>query len=72
VADPVSPGRPMPKWTVQGSFYARRGYWQPFHKECEAATDAAAREWILSEIGSCHHVKRREIRIDAVAPAPSA
>lgn len=60
----------MPKWTVQGSFYARRGYWQPFRKECEAATDAAAREWILSEIGSCHHVKRRQIRIDEVAPAP--
>ncbi len=62
----------MPKWTVQGSFYARRGYWQPFRKECEAATDAAAREWILSEIGSCHHVKRREIRIEAVAPAKAA
>jgi ribosomal protein L20A (L18A) len=62
----------MPTWTIQGSFYARRGYWQPFRKECEAASDTAAREWILSEIGSCHHVKRREIRIDVVAAADSA
>jgi ribosomal protein L20A (L18A) len=63
---------PMPTWTIQGSFYARRGYWQPFRKECEAANDAAAREWILSEIGSCHHVKRREIRIDAIDAADAA
>jgi ribosomal protein L20A (L18A) len=59
----------MPTWTVQGSFYARRNYWQPFRKECEADTDAAAREWALSEIGSCHHVKRHEIRIDHIGPA---
>lgn len=63
---------PMPTWTIQGSFYARRGYWQPFRKECEAVSDAAAREWILSEIGSCHHVKRREIRIDAIAVSAAA
>lgn len=53
-------------WKIQGSFYARRGYWQPFTVECEAATDAAARERILSEIGSCHHVKRHQIRIDGL------
>jgi ribosomal protein L20A (L18A) len=62
----------MPTWIVQGSFYARRGYWQAFRKACDAATDAAAREWILSEMGSCHHVKRREIRIDAVTAAPAS
>jgi ribosomal protein L20A (L18A) len=60
----------MPTWTVQGSFYARRHYWQTFRKECEAASDAAAREWILSEIGSCHHVKRHEIRIEQVTANP--
>jgi ribosomal protein L20A (L18A) len=57
----------MPKWTVRGSFYARRGYWQVFTKECDATTDAAAREWALSEIGSCHHVRRQYIRIDEIA-----
>jgi ribosomal protein L20A (L18A) len=62
----------MPKWTVHGSFYARRGYWQSFHKECDAASDAGAREWILSEIGSCHHVKRREIRIETIEPVPAS
>ena len=54
----------MPLWKIEGSFYARRGFWQVFRKECEAASEAAAREWALSEIGSCHHVKRHQIRID--------
>jgi ribosomal protein L20A (L18A) len=62
----------MPTWDVHGAFYARRGYWQPFRKRCEAATDVAAREWILSEIGSCHHVKRHEIRIDEVRAAEAS
>lgn len=62
----------MPSWVVRGSFYARRNFWQPFEKTCDAASDAAAREWALSEIGSNHHVKRREIRIDSVVAAPSA
>ncbi|HXW67371.1 MAG TPA: 50S ribosomal protein L18Ae [Thermoplasmata archaeon] len=59
----------MPPWVIEGSFNARRGYWQPFRKQVEAADEAAAREWILSEIGSCHHVSRRQIRIDRVAAA---
>ena len=53
----------MPSWTVHGWFYARRGYWQSFAKACDAPTPEAAREWILSEIGGCHHVKRHQIRI---------
>ncbi len=57
----------MPTWKIEGSFYARRGYWQNFRKECEAASEAAAREWALSEIGSCHHVKRHRIRIDRLS-----
>ncbi|MGI0070734.1 MAG: 50S ribosomal protein L18Ae [Thermoplasmata archaeon] len=59
----------MPKWTIEGAFYARRGYWQRFRKECDAATDAAAREWAFSDIGSRHHVKRHQIRIDQLAPS---
>jgi ribosomal protein L20A (L18A) len=57
-----------PKWTVEGSFYARRNYWQKFRKECDTQTELAARDWALSEIGSCHHVKRHQIRIDRVSP----
>jgi ribosomal protein L20A (L18A) len=59
-------------WKIQGSFYARRGYWQTFTKECEATTDAAAREWLLSEIGSCHHVKRHQIRIEKLTASGRA
>jgi len=62
----------MSTWKVQGSFYARRGYWQTFSKQCEAATEATAREWALSEIGSCHHVKRHQIRIDVLAAVEHA
>ena len=59
-------------WKVEGSFYARRGFWQPFTKECDAASDAAAREWILSEVGSCHHVKRNQVRITQVTAVAGA
>ncbi len=62
----------MPTFTVTGAFYARRGYWQPFSKRHEADSPATAREWALSEIGGCHHVKRHEIRIDAVTEASAA
>lgn len=56
----------MPLYTVVGSFYARRGYWQAFTKRHEADSEATAREWAVSEIGGCHHVKRHQIRIDSV------
>jgi len=62
----------MPTFTVTGTFYARRGYWQPFAKRHEADSANLAREWALSEIGGCHHVKRHEIRIESVAEAPEA
>ncbi len=57
----------MPHWTVEGSFYARRGYWQRFSKHCEADSAEIAREWALSEIGGCHGVKRHQIRISQIA-----
>jgi len=57
----------MPMYTVLGSFYARRGYWQSFRKSHEAPSSDAAREWTLSEIGGCHHVKRQLVRIDSIA-----
>jgi ribosomal protein L20A (L18A) len=62
----------MPVFRVEGSFYARRDYWQPFAKQHDAATPELAREWALSEIGGCHGVKRQLVRIASVAEIPSA
>jgi|HubBroStandDraft_1064217.scaffolds.fasta_scaffold01073_13 ribosomal protein L20A (L18A) len=62
----------MTTFTIRGAFYARRGYWQPFQKDHDATSDAEAREWVLSEIGSCHHVRRGQIRVDAITAAPAA
>jgi ribosomal protein L20A (L18A) len=59
----------MTHWEVRGSFLARRGDWQSFTKRHDADSADQAREWALSEIGGCHHVKRREIRIDEVIEA---
>jgi ribosomal protein L20A (L18A) len=65
------PGRgSLPKYLVAGSFFARRGYWQPFTKEHDAPSPETAREWAYSEIGGCHGVKRRGIRIDSVTESP--
>ncbi len=62
----------MPVFRVEGSFNARRGYWQPFSKSHEADSPEQAREWALSEIGGCHGVKRHAIRIVSVAEVPPA
>ena len=62
----------MAMYTVRGSFYARRGYWQNFTKTHEAESGDLVREWALSEIGGCHHVKRQRIRIESVAEATAA
>ncbi|HXY12789.1 MAG TPA: 50S ribosomal protein L18Ae [Thermoplasmata archaeon] len=62
----------MVHFKVQGSFYARRNFWQPFTKVHDADSADLAREWALSEIGGCHHVKRSQIRIDSVAEVQSA
>ncbi len=59
----------LPLWKVTGAFYARRNYWQSFAKLREAATAAAAQEWVVSVIGGCHHVRRPWIRIESVEPA---
>jgi ribosomal protein L20A (L18A) len=59
----------MPSFTVRGAFYARRGYWQTFTKTHEADSGDMVREWALSEIGGCHHVKRHQIRIESVTEA---
>jgi ribosomal protein L20A (L18A) len=56
----------LPQYLVAGSFLARRGYWQTFTKEHDAPSPEVAREWAYSEIGGCHGVKRRHIRIASV------
>jgi len=57
----------MARWAVQGSFLARRGDWQVFTKTCDAPSADQAKEWAFSEIGGCHGVKRRLIRIASVS-----
>ncbi len=57
----------MAMYTVSGRFYARRDDWQVFRKRHDADSPEQAREWALSEIGGCHGVQRRNIRIDTVA-----
>ncbi len=64
------PTASMPHYTVTGTFLARRGFWQPFAKSCEASHADQAREWALSEIGGCHHVKRSLIRLTKVEELP--
>jgi ribosomal protein L20A (L18A) len=59
----------MARWAVHGSFYARRDDWQSFTKHCEAPSADQAKEWVLSEIGGCHHVRRTLIRIESVTEA---
>ena len=62
----------MPQFKVAGSFYARRAYWQSFTKVHDAESPELAREWALSEIGGCHHVKRHQIKISSVAEVSAA
>ena len=54
------------QWTVTGRYLARRGFWQPFTKRCEAEKAEEARERVLSQIGGNHHVPRFQVRIDKV------
>lgn len=57
----------MAHFAVTGTFLARRDDWQTFTKSAEADSPEQAREWVLSEIGGCHHVPRTRIRISKVA-----
>lgn len=58
----------MPRWTVVGSYLARRDYWQTFTKEVEAVSESAAREVALSQLGGSHRVRRQLVRIASVRP----
>jgi large subunit ribosomal protein LX len=43
--------------------------WKPYTKMVAAPNETQARERTFAVIGSKHNLKRRYIRIDAVAPA---
>jgi ribosomal protein L20A (L18A) len=59
----------MPEWNVEGSYLARRGYWQVFRKRLAAASADAAQEIAVSQIGGSHRVGRQRIRIERVSEA---
>jgi len=55
----------MKAFKVSGTFMMKPG-WQPFSKEVLADSEARARENILSDLGSKHRAKRRQIKIEKV------
>jgi large subunit ribosomal protein LX len=60
----------MNAYRIQGRFRMGRD-WQRFSKEIAAADEAAAREKLLSILGSQHGVERKYIEIAAVAAVPA-
>ena len=56
---------------IAGSFKDARQGMQPFNVEVAAEDEAAAREQIVSTLGSRHKVKRWEIVIDSVNQIPN-
>ncbi len=61
----------MKAYRISGRFRMGRA-WQPYAKEVAAADEAAARERLLSVLGSQHGVARKYIEITGVAEVPVA
>jgi ribosomal protein L20A (L18A) len=61
----------MGRYSVVGSYLARRGFWQSFTKQLEASNAAAAQERAVSQLGGSHGVARRLIRIESVDELPA-
>lgn len=59
----------MKAFRVSGRF-RMGGDWQPFSKELAAADEAAAREKLLSVLGSQHGVPRKYVTIAQAAEIP--
>jgi len=59
----------MKAFRVSGRFRMGRA-WQPYAKEIAAADDAAAREKLLSVLGSQHGVPRKYVEIRTVEEVP--
>ncbi len=60
----------MKAFRISGRFRMGR-MWQPFSKELAAADEPAAREKLLSIVGSQHGVPRKYIVIAAVEAVPA-
>ena len=56
----------MDTYTVTGSWKARDG-WLAFEKEIEAENDDVATEYVYSEFGSKHGLKRTQVEIEEVS-----
>ena len=56
---------------IAGSFRDVRQGMQPFNVEVAAENEDAAREQIVSTLGSRHKVKRWEIKIDSINQIPN-
>src|SRR2546430_17628857 len=61
----------MKAFRISGRFRMGRG-WQPFSKELAAADEAAAREKLLSILGSQHGVPRKYVSIAGVEEVAKA
>jgi large subunit ribosomal protein LX len=59
----------MKAFRISGRFRMGRA-WQPFSKELAANDEAAAREKLLSILGSQHGVPRKYVTIATVAEVP--
>jgi len=59
----------MKAFRISGRFRMGRN-WQPFSKELAARDEAAAREKLLSLIGSQHGLPRKYVTITTVAEVP--
>lgn len=61
----------MKAYRINGRFRMGRG-WQAYSKEVAAPDEGAARERLLSVLGSQHGVARKYIEIHTVAEVPAA
>ncbi len=61
----------MKAYRISGRFRMGRD-WQHYSKEVAAADEPAARERLLSVLGSLHGVARKYVEIAAVAEVPAS
>jgi large subunit ribosomal protein LX len=55
----------MGHFAVSGRFQARDGF-QPFRKSVEAPNENVAREYVYSQLGSQHNLRRTQIELEEV------
>jgi large subunit ribosomal protein LX len=61
----------MTEYVVSGRFQSRDGY-RAFTKTVSAPNESVAREYVLSQIGSEHGLKRPQVELDDVATSEEA